>query len=212
MGMALMSRTIALDTKPYDYRKLFLKKSITFDPGITVLVGCNGSGKTTVLDYVKRTLKKENVPFLEFNNLSDGGQQVASRSLFYGRTSMAAAAMVSSEGERINLALGEFIANLGGFVRKNRNSDELWLLFDAMDSGLSIDNIEEMKGFFKEVLFPDTEGQDLYVIMPGNQYSLAEGENYIDVRTGKTVRFSSYEDYKKFILKSRDYKNKSYEQ
>ena len=205
-----MTRKIKIDRNPYDDRVLFKKTALLFLPGITVLVGCNGAGKTTVLQYIKETLKKENVPYIEFDNLRNGGQQITERAMFLGEVEVAAAAIVSSEGERINIALNHFVAEIGRFIRKHREDKEIWMLFDALDSGLSVDNVEEIKDFLKTVLLPDKRGQDVYIVMSGNQYSVAEGERCLDVQTGQDIQFESYEDYKAFILHSREIKDQSF--
>lgn len=207
----MYKKKIKLDTRPYDDRKLYARRSVEFDPGITVLVGCNGTGKTTMLDYIENSLRREGVPYLSFNNMTEGGSSIADRALFYGNVGLAATAFVSSEGERIGLAVGQFIRGIGAFVKKNRGKKEIWLLFDAMDSGWSVDNVEETKDFFKEVLLPDTKGQDVYIVISGNQYSVAEGEECIDVQTSKHIRFQSYDDYKQFVLNTRKKKDKSFE-
>lgn len=40
-----MSRIFEVPTKPYDDYKLYNRKTITINPGVTVLSGCNGTGK-----------------------------------------------------------------------------------------------------------------------------------------------------------------------
>ena len=203
-------KKIKLDTRPYD-RKLYARRSVEFDPGITVLVGCNGTGKSTMLDYIESSLKQGKIPYISFNNMTEGGSSIADRAMFHGNVSLAATAFVSSEGERIGLAVGQFIRDIGAFVKRNRGEKEIWTLFDAMDSGWSIDNIEETKNFFKEVLLPDTKDQDVYIVISGNQYSVAEGEECIDVQTCKHIRFKSYEEYKQFVLDTRKKKDESFE-
>ena len=206
-----MTRTIKLDQNPYDDRVLFEKSSITLHPGITVLVGCNGSGKTTLLHYIQKTLRNNDIPYLEFNNLSaSGGQQIAGKALLFDDTKTAATAILSSEGEKINIAIGKFITNVGRFIRTHRDAKEIWLLFDAVDSGLSLDNIEDIKGFFKEVLLPDIKGADVYIVLTANQYAVAEGEDCLDVQSGNYTCFDSYTDYKRFILESKQKKEDAY--
>lgn len=207
----MLKKTIKLDTNPYDDRKLFGRKTVEFNPGITVLVGCNGAGKTTVFNYIEDALRKENIPFLRYDNVRDGGIRVADKAMFNSNMELAASVMVSSEGERISLAVGQFIGETGAFVKRNRGAKELWLLFDAMDSGWSIDNIEETKDFFKDVLLHDTRNQDVYIVISGNQYAVAEGEDCIDVQTSKHIRFKSYDDYRKYVLDSRNKKDRSIE-
>ena len=206
--MTEKSRKILVDTKTYDDRKLFSKKKFEFFPGITVLVGCNGAGKTTVIDYIKKTLEKEKIPYLDYDNYHQGGSTFIENSLLLGNTEMAASAMVSSEGERINISLGAFVSGIGSFIQKNKDKEEIWFLFDALDSGFSIDNIEETKDFMKNVLIPDLKDKTVYIIISGNQYGIVENETCLDVQTGKNITFNSYEDYKKFILNSRKKKDK----
>ena len=44
-----MSRIFKLNKDPYDTCEiLFKKKEVEIMPGVTVLVGCNGTGKTTL--------------------------------------------------------------------------------------------------------------------------------------------------------------------
>lgn len=88
---------------------------------------------------------------------------------------------------------------------------ERWLLLDAIDSGFSIDNVAETKDFFKMVIndFAD-HGYDLYIVASANEYELANGENCFDVMNGKYVQFKDYDDFKKFILRSREKKDKRY--
>ena len=69
-----MSRKFTLHKRYYgeDY-DLYKKKTITIKEGLTVLVGCNGIGKTTLLRQIKDHCKKEDIPVLSFDNLKEGG-------------------------------------------------------------------------------------------------------------------------------------------
>ena len=61
-----MSKIFTLETRPYDDRKLFNRKKIEINEGVTVLVGCNGAGKSTVLQYIREQLesrKKKDASF-----------------------------------------------------------------------------------------------------------------------------------------------------
>ena len=108
------------------------KENIEFKEGFTVLVGCNGSGKTTMLHNIKEKVKKEDIPVLEYNNLHDGGSKSISEAFFDGDYEFGAMAMTSSEGENINIMLGNLASKLGRFIHTGEpinKSDKLSKLF-----------------------------------------------------------------------------------
>lgn len=50
-----MSKTFTLERDYYEDKIYIYKhKNMTIESGITVLVGCNGSGKTTFIDHIER--------------------------------------------------------------------------------------------------------------------------------------------------------------
>ena len=58
--------------------------------------------------------------------------------------------------------------------------------------------------FFKMVINDfANHGYELYIIAAANEYELANGEDCFDVMNGKYIRFENYDDFKKFILRSR---------
>lgn len=139
--------------------------------------------------------------------------------------------MCSSEGENISLNLSKIASKLRKFVETGDNGDrfnalaktlalkddneennvsnERWILLDAMDSGYSIDNVIEMKDFFDLVIKDAKEfGIELYIVISSNEYELAHESKCFDVMEGKYIQFASYEDYKKFILRTREKKDK----
>ena len=48
-----MSRIFEVPTKPWDDYKLYNHTTITINPGVTVLTGCNGTGKSTLMRLMK---------------------------------------------------------------------------------------------------------------------------------------------------------------
>nr|DAL26360.1 MAG TPA_asm: RNA dependent RNA polymerase [Caudoviricetes sp.] len=227
-----MSRIIKTWRDPYDAGfSTCRKKQIEIQQGLTVLVGCNGSGKTTLLHNIKSELKKEDIPVFYYDNEKDGGNNSISESIFYGNLSFTATALCSSEGENISLNLSKIASKLRKFVETGDNGDrfnalaktlalkddneennvsnERWILLDAMDSGYSIDNVIEMKDFFDLVIKNAKEfGIELYIMISSNEYELAHESKCFDVMEGKYIQFASYEDYKKFILRTREKKDK----
>lgn len=227
-----MSRIIKTWRDPYDAGfSTCRKKQIEIQQGLTVLVGCNGSGKTTLLHNIKSELKKEDIPVFYYDNEKDGGNNSISESIFYGNLSFTATALCSSEGENISLNLSKIASKLRKFVETGDNGDrfnalaktlalkddneennvsnERWILLDAMDSGYSIDNVIEMKDFFDLVIKDAKEfGIELYIMISSNEYEIAHESKCFDVMEGKYIQFASYEDYKKFILRTREKKDK----
>lgn len=207
-------------------------RQITIKSGLTVLVGCNGAGKTTLLHNIRDELRKENVPCYMYDNLHDGGSNSRSEAAFNDNWAFVATSMASSEGENINMNIRNLASKLMEFRDNGRIRDkttllveafsgkpyevtqtkERWLLLDAIDSGYSIDNVIEVKSFFRMLIndFAD-KGLDLYIIASANEYELAKGEECFDVMEGKYICFSDYDDFRKFIIRSREKKDRRYE-
>lgn len=206
-----MSKTITLDRRPYDDREiLYKKKKITLEPGITVLVGCNGSGKTTLLRYIADQLKSENIPHLHYDNLHDGGHSAKRYAMARQDFSMVGTLMCSSEGEQIRINMATAAGRMGKLVRDHKNSKEFWFLLDALDSGLSVDNIDELKRELFDTILQYAGSADVYIIVSANEYEMCRGEKCFDVRKGEYRQFKSYEAYRNFILRSRVHKDKRY--
>lgn len=211
------------------------KKSIEFEPGLTVLVGCNGSGKTTLLNNIVEEIKKDNVPYAYYDNLNESKDSIG-QSIFESDYSMAGTLMCSSEGECITILMANFAKNLRNFIHNGRyikskkdfniesifrteeemkaeieqkkSHKERWILFDAIDSGLSIDNVIDFKDLFNAVLEESKSlNLDTYIIVSANEYELVDGSRCLDVTTGNYKTFSDYKDFKKFILHTRKKKD-----
>lgn len=212
------------------------KKTITIKDGVTVLIGCNGAGKTTMLHQLKHNLTKENIPVIMFNNLQDGGHNSVSSAAFHDDFSFVATAMCSSEGENIVMNLGKFAKRLGRFVSTGKDEKDIsslarafasargeeieeieipkerWILLDAIDSGLSVDNIVDVKKYLFETIFKHNPEMQIYIVVSANEYEMARGEQCFDVIGGKYINLPDYEAYRQFILDSKAEKEKRYNQ
>ena len=234
-----MSRTIDTWRDPYDIGvSMTTPKQITIEKGLTVLVGCNGCGKTTLLHNIKQHLERNKIPFYFFDNLKDGGTSSMEGLLYHGNMTGFATIATSSEGENIGNYLTMIVKKIHYFIRhgemeNNRNpitgfptkfnffrdedtepitSNERWILFDAIDSGFSIDNVLDFKETCKLIIEDGkSQGINVYIIAAANEYELAANENCFDVMKGKYIHFSTYEEYKDFVLKTRDNKIKRFE-
>lgn len=84
---------------------------------------------------------------------------------------------------------------------------ERWILLDAVDSGLSVDNIIDLKEqLFKTILEEYNFGNEIYILISANEYEMARDEQCFDVYNGKYITFKDYEEYRKFILESKKWK------
>lgn len=203
---------IKIPNCPYDEGdKVFLKSTIDINPGVTVLVGCNGAGKSTLLQILKSEAQKQGIPCLNYDNLSDGNSAARSAAGFYGDFNLLATLVQSSEGEQISINMGNFVRKLGKFVTDNKGKEKLFVVLDALDSGLSIDKIRELKSFFNLVVNDMKSGNiEPYIIVSANSYEMTVGFDCFDVRAGKYVKFEDYDEYAAFVMKSAEDKEKRY--
>ncbi len=225
-----MSRKFVLLRDYYEEGEtLYKKEVITIRPGVTVLVGCNGIGKTTLLHQLRDRLKKQMIPYVEYDNLHEGGKESISEAAFYEDFQFIATAMQSSEGENIILNMNKLALELGHFVKtgipKEKNLfakafktlndaedkkqeilPERWILLDAVDSGLSVDNIMDVKEQLFKTVLECSFGNEIYIVVSANEYEMARGEQCFDVYNGEYVTFGNYEDYRNMILESKKWK------
>ena len=193
--------------------RVYRKANIELQPGVTVLVGCNGSGKSTLIQLMTEQLNKEDIKFINFDNHHDGGSHSFSKAGFLGNYELLAGLFQSSEGEQIIINLEEHAKAAGNYTRRIKTENkqtEAWYFFDAIDSGLSIDNIEDVKTYLFDTIMENNNGLDTYIIVSANSYEVANRENCFDVIGGKYINFENYEDYKKFILQTKELKDKRY--
>ena len=187
---------------------IYKKKNITINTGLTVLVGCNGMGKSTLIHQLQDQLNNKNIPTISFNNLTEGHAHARSEASFRRDWGFLSTSLQSSEGENIIMNLGKLASKIGAFVNKNRNASEIWIFLDAIDSGLSVDIVVVVKKYLFKTIFDDNPNTDVYIIVSANEYELARDENCFDIYNGKYIQFKDYEDYRNFILKTREEKDK----
>lgn len=94
---------------PYDQNfSICKKKEIEIQPGITILTGCNGIGKSTILHNIKNVLEKENIPVFFYDN-QKGNKFINNDANFM------ASLLTYSEGEKISLNLKKNYARINIF-------------------------------------------------------------------------------------------------
>jgi energy-coupling factor transporter ATP-binding protein EcfA2 len=200
--------SVKLHRDPYDMGRCVFTKNLMreFEPGFTVLVGCNGFGKTTLLSYLRNAYKlrsmRSEYEVIDFNNIRETrfGKDIA---LYSGNLDILANLAMSSEGEENAMNLAIKLSRIGTWIRKHGDKDVI-ILLDAIDSGASVDRIDEAKDIFKKLVIPDIEktGHECYVIATSNTYAMAKDERCMNPRTGEIVEFSSYDEWEKFIYKT----------
>ena len=202
-------RKFFINKEPHEIGvQLFQKSEININEGITVLVGCNGIGKTTLINTIKDEIKKNKIPMIHFNNLQDGDQNARAEAMYYQDYQFLADTWTASEGENIVVNLGIAAKKIGLLLRENSNAKELWILLDACDSGLSVDNVVELKTFFRSTVIPDNKEKRIYVIIAANEYEMTNGEQCFDVYNGEHITFNDYDEYREMILESRRQKDR----
>lgn len=204
-------------------------KEITINEGLTVLVGCNGAGKTTLIMNIQEQCRKDKIPCLHYNNLSEGGSRAFGASLANGNFGLAAGLYDASEGEAIKINFGGVASKIRQFLKtgfydtlgnrlfsvfSKEDKDQIEdkrrvLLFDAIDSGLSVDSVAEIRDVM-DLIMEDAKKMDVevYIIISANEYELVRKAPCFDVAAGKHVELPDYEAYRDFIIKSRERKDK----
>ena len=206
---------VTVNTAPYKEFKLYQRKNFKIYPGLNSLVGCNGSGKTTFLDmYLIPQLRKQHIEYYKYNDRRQGGSALMEAMLnCYDDLDGLMQMYMSSEGERIVCGIVKVIQALPHFLKENRNKSAV-LLLDSIDSGMSVDEIIEIREVLLNTIIPDAKerfNSDLYIVIAANNYEWCNDDRIvnIDITNSKTLKFDSYEDYVKHIRKSRNRKDNS---
>lgn len=191
---------------------IFKTKEFELKRGISVLVGCNGYGKSTTLKAIKQHCRKNNIPLLEYDGVSKQDSRSLMSSLFYhGNTELGALMLSSSEGENKSLSFGLFLQNISGYIKEHSEGGFV-ITIDAVDSGMSVDELITINEILGQIKNDVEKYADVYVIISTNNYEIAKGFDCMDVNDGKYRQFINYEEYKEFILKTRKIKDKRYEE
>lgn len=202
-----MSLSFKINKDYLDNGAMYKKENIVFEPGLTVLVGCNGAGKTTFIRQVNEIMKKAKVPIMSYDNLIQGSHNALDEALFHGNMNFVLSMVTSSEGEGICGVFNQQMIKLINYikcVKKEGKYDTIVYTIDALDSGLSINNAIDVKKMIHNIIEEAKASLniDMYFIMSSNSYELAREENCFDVVEGDFIKFKDYEDYRSFILKS----------
>lgn len=204
------SKVLDIDNNPYGECKIYNSDKVEFKCGVNILVGCNGSGKTTLMKQIMNNLEESEISTWSYFD-SYRKQEISHAS--YQDPRALVRGLISnyqSEGEGIIDRISHFAEELGEFVR-DVEGDEAWIFWDSIDSGMSIDNINEVCEFIDNTLLKTLPNNlKMYIVISSNMYELANRykDSCIDVINLKNIKFKDYEDYRDFIMDSRKMKLK----
>lgn len=193
------------------------------NPGITMLIGPNGSGKTTALSQLRSLFSTEDDLVKKWNKLeiNDSIRDLYSSYLYdnvyeetftkstWGATDYidrVAQTFENSEGQNMYDYLYYKINEIGQAVTKaiKNNKKGIFLLFDGLDSGLSLDVINTIRKSVLEFII-ETEKKrsnlEVYIICSANSYEFCNNYDCIDVTNQKHITFTNYTDYEKYFVK-----------
>lgn len=214
---------IWLHSNPKYTKRESIPIKYNINPGITMLIGPNGSGKTTVLSQLRSLFSTQNDLVKKWNKLeiNDSIRDLYSSYLYdnvyeetftkstWGATEhidRVAKTFENSEGQNMYDYLYYKINEIGQTVTKaiKNNRKGIFLLFDGLDSGLSLDVINIIRKSVLEFII-ETEKKrsnlEVYIVCSANSYEFCNNYDCIDVTNQKHIVFTNYEDYSKYFIK-----------
>ena len=195
--------------------KMYEKSSVEIKPGLTILVGCNGAGKTTLIQQLKEKCKEFDIPNLSYDQrgLQSSSMLMDKMLNLDGDISGLVNMYASSEGQRIRESIYYFGRDYQRFLKTvKKHQNHLFFFFDALDSGLSVDNIIEFKHDCVEPIIEtcNKANKEAYIIVPCNEYEMARGENCLILPDLTYREIKNYDAYRKIILRSRRKNDRAY--
>ena len=146
---------------------------LTLRPGYMALVGPNGAGKSALLDQIHRIADTKAYDVIHCDTYRR----------FY------------------DAATKGYISSAIKTAKETHSV--LFILCDNIDKQLSVDNQENIFEFFrlleKEIEVTPAGGpHEIFILAAANGYELEKGK-CLNVRTGETKVFASYEEYRDFL-------------
>ena len=208
--------TVTVD-KAVDGTDIYETGTFEFEPGVTVLLGCNGSGKTNLMRLLSEEIgRRRKIPCYWYD-IRKADSTLGARAFVSGKD--VADHLLSnflSEGEKMKHQLSKLVGELGSFVFSDdvKDAGEAWIFFDSLDSGWSIDNCREFVELTRTIFESNPEGVRIYLLIAANAYEFARQDGWakLDVQTGgylpRFESFDSYDTYAKYVMGTRERKDR----
>lgn len=187
---------------PYDLKHyLFKTGTVMLNEGLTVVIGRNGCGKSTFCWQLEDYCKKNNIPYYNYDNYKQGGTHAHSEYSFLEDFDALCSTLFHSEGEQIFYNLGRQVQKISSFIKEHKDSKQLVIILDALDSGFDVEGIKQLKDIVNVMINDCSKHEiELYVVITANNYALIHKNSCMDVKTGEYHYFDNYGAYEKFIL------------
>ena len=196
-------------------------KPVTYDfkPGVTMLIGSNGTGKSTLLKQLNSLFKERNWNQIPDNdNIRDKyycysydnvyEEKFAKDSWIHSdmKIDRIAATFCNSEGQDMYDYLYYKIADIGKAVRYARSKEYngIFILFDGLDSGLSLDRLEEIKRKVLDFMVREESKNgefEVYIVCAANSFEFCSGYDCIDVTNQEHYYFDQYWEFRRHFIK-----------
>lgn len=180
---------------------IFSSQEIELRPGLTILVGCNGSGKSTFLKMIAASCKENDIPLFIYDQKSQGGAIAQQRYLDTDMRRFMLSSMIS-EGEGIFNDFSAYVEQIGAFVKKNKSTTKpIVITIDAIDSSLSINSIREFNDLFRLIASDCAKNNiEAYIVVAANSYELTRYNDCLYPAEGRYMTFAAYDNYSDFIM------------
>lgn len=199
---------------------------------VYVLTGCNGLGKSTLIHQITED-RKTSLKHFAYNLLHDyNGYSRFKHALsidddkkqeydtyylsiniksYTDRTNDCFSDIAynfRSQGEKLLFNMIPCLQIVNKELNRLKNKT-LYLFLDDLDVGISLDVIEEEKHVVEKFIKKLKENNTKYVIViAANNYELTKLGTCIDCITLKPINFKDYDNYKSYVVKTREYKEK----
>lgn len=172
---------------------------------LTILLGPNGTGKSTSMRTIEQELKNKEIKFTKYSTSHDDIVQKSAPA--FGDWDIAGiACSFHSEGERMSDSFFKWMNSDVLRVLLEDKTCPVAILIDESDSGLSIDKICETYSPLLFILEEELKNnRDIKIVITCNSYELAEYldksyAEFIWVPTKEHITLGSYNSFKKRYL------------